>query len=243
MPSFFESWDLSHFCFIFPQIFLLSPVTAAEHIFTFVTVFSVVLNPCVGSFSALTHAQLTPCIEGILVPVSSLEFFAKFPQPLFLLLISVSICLEKWLLHPWKFPGLGAIWGSEDVPAHGRGWELMIFEVPSYPDHPMVWFTPPQEAKIWKVKSEPFPDLHSPCRCQLPKLGPPPEMGGVAAPGAGSGRGVPWAAGCCGIRNCIYGSFISCLFLYLSLDSHSKFVSLAGFAVWALLETARGDCH
>lgn len=33
--SFFESWDLSlpHFCFIFPQIFLLSPVTAAEHIF------------------------------------------------------------------------------------------------------------------------------------------------------------------------------------------------------------------
>lgn len=50
VPSFFESWDLSLFCFIFPQIFLLPPVTAAEHIFTFVMVFSVFLTPVLAPF-------------------------------------------------------------------------------------------------------------------------------------------------------------------------------------------------
>lgn len=36
VPPFFESQDLSHFCFLYPQVFLLSPwsqVTAAERIF------------------------------------------------------------------------------------------------------------------------------------------------------------------------------------------------------------------
>lgn len=50
VPSFFQSWDLSHFCFIFPQIFLLPPVTAAEHIFPFAMVFSVFLIPVLAHF-------------------------------------------------------------------------------------------------------------------------------------------------------------------------------------------------
>ena len=62
--------------------------------YSFVTAFSVVLSPCVGSSSAITCARFIHLHLSIwmLVPISSLGFFCNYPQPLFMLIIPLSIC-------------------------------------------------------------------------------------------------------------------------------------------------------